>query len=171
MPGLIELGPGLAFGVGVDLGVGAAVNITTGASINLADGNVHLDLLDGSSSSTSGWTPTYNAYANITEKAEVSVDPYVSLKVELAFKLLGGLVDLSSGLTAKPGFTNTFTLEATEIANSTTGASLPSGTNCSQGVELESDFFFNLTAFATEWYETTLYSVEVPLWDYCYDWA
>jgi hypothetical protein len=174
VPGIISLGPGIAFAVGLNLSASAAVNVTTGASVSLSDGNVHLDVVDSSNNAATGWTPTYSGYANITEQAEINVDPYVSVSVELAFELLGGLLDLSTGITATPGFTNQFTLNATETAgfsDTTASASLPTGTGCSQGIELETDFVFNLTAFATEWWSATLYSVDVPLWDYCYNWA
>ncbi|CAI4217815.1 unnamed protein product [Parascedosporium putredinis] len=99
VPGIVKLGPGLDFGIGCDLDVSAAVGVTTSAGTG-----------------TSGWEPQYRASANITERAEVGVDVYVDLTVELAFELLGGLVDLSAGITATPGFDNKFTVAASQGA-------------------------------------------------------
>ncbi|KAI8228281.1 hypothetical protein K4K54_002349 [Colletotrichum sp. SAR 10_86] len=179
VPGVVQLGPGVAFAVGLDFDVSAAVGVTAGLSVNLPDGNVHLDLLDSSKSSATGWEPKYSSYANITEAADVRVDASADVTVELAIKLLGGLVDLSSGLTATPGFDNHFKLRGEQnlgaAGNFTSApvasAEVPSdGLICAEknGVELATDFYFNLTAFATKFWSAELYHTRVPLWDLCY---
>ncbi|WYZ45016.1 hypothetical protein EsH8_VIII_000332 [Colletotrichum jinshuiense] len=180
VPGIVELGPGVAFAVGLDFDVSAAVGVTAGLSVALPAGNVHLDLLHGDKSSATGWEPQYSSYANITQSADVRVDASADVTVELAFKLLGGLVDLSSGITATPGFDNRFKLRGAqnlELAGNFTasptraGADLPAdGLICADknGVEFETDFYFNLTGFATQWWSGELYSTRVPLWDLCY---
>ncbi|KAJ3953848.1 hypothetical protein N0V92_009678 [Colletotrichum tropicale] len=179
VPGVVQLGPGVAFAVGLDFDVSAAVGVTAGLSVNLPDGNVHLDLLDSSKSSATGWEPKYSSYANITEAADVRVDASADVTVELAIKLLGGLVDLSSGLTATPGFDNHFKLRGEQNLGATgnftsapvASAEVPSdGLICAEknGVELATDFYFNLTAFATKFWSAELYHTRVPLWDICY---
>ena len=179
VPGIVSLGPGIAFAIGVDLTASAAVGVRTGLGVTLPDGNVHVDLLDGSRTRTSGWTPQYSSYANITEAADVRLGARADVTVQLAVKLLGGLVDLSSGITASPGFDNVFRLRGNQTAqisgtgkNVTTGVSVPADGKdacaVNNGVEFKTDFIFELKAFATQWWSKKIYGVTVPLWDYCY---
>lgn len=173
VPGIVKLGPGIAFAIGVDLAASGKVDAVAGFGIALPAGNVHVDLLDSSKSANTGWTPQYHSYANVTEKAEVGVNASASVTVELAINVLGGLLDLSTGLTATPGFNNKFTLESTQAVNGTangTVVSLPDGQGCDQGIGLKSDFVFDLTAFATQWWSTSLYNTEIPIVDMCYEW-
>ncbi|OLN81031.1 hypothetical protein CCHL11_09995 [Colletotrichum chlorophyti] len=179
VPGLVELGPGVAFAIGLDLDISAAVGVSAGLSVALPAGNVHLDLVNGAKSSATGWEPKYSSYANITEQADVRIDASADVTVQLAAKLLGGLIDLSSGITASPGFDNRFKLRGDQKlqlnGNFTSvphaSADVPKdGLVCAEknGVEFATDFYFNLTAFATKWWSGELYSTRVPLWDLCY---
>ncbi|EFQ30558.1 hypothetical protein CGRA01v4_12553 [Colletotrichum graminicola] len=180
VPGVVELGPGVAFAVGLDLNVSAAVGVTAGLSVGLPAGKVHLDLLDFGKSSATGWDPVYSSHANITESADVHVNTTADVTVRLAIDLLGGLVDLSAGITATPGFDNTFKLRGDQklgLAGNFTSppteavADVPKdGLVCAEknGVEFATDFTFNLTGFATKYWSGELYSVRVPLWDVCY---
>ncbi|KZL84543.1 isoamyl alcohol [Colletotrichum incanum] len=180
VPGLVQLGPGVAFAVGLDFNVSAAVGVTAGLSVALPAGNVHLDLLHSDKSSATGWEPKYSSHANITESADVHVDTSADVTVQLAFELLGGLVDLSAGITASPGFDNTFKLRGEQnlaLAGNFTSkptqsvADVPKdGLVCAEqnGVEFATDFYFKLTGFATKWWSGELYSTRVPLWDVCY---
>ncbi|GKU11714.1 isoamyl alcohol [Fusarium langsethiae] len=170
VPGILSLGPGIAFAVGVDVDTSAAVAVRAGAGISIPAGNVHLDALDGSKNSATGWEPQYTSYADISESVEVGLNASASLTVQLTFKLLGGLVDLSSGLTAKPEFVNKFSLDAVQSGHASNGGaggsiSTPPG-EC--GVALKSDFVFDLDGFATRWVKGNLYHVEVPITDICY---
>ncbi|KAJ4114730.1 hypothetical protein NW768_011284 [Fusarium equiseti] len=170
VPGILSLGPGIGFAVGVDVDTSAAVSAHVGAGISIPAGNVHLDALDGSKNSATGWEPQYTSYANISESVEVGLNARASLTVQVTFKLLGGLVDLSSGLTATPGFLNKFSLSAVQeghASNDGVGGSVhtPPG-EC--GVSLKSDFVFDLDGFATRWVKGNLYHVEVPITDMCY---
>ncbi|KAK2026579.1 hypothetical protein LX32DRAFT_665189 [Colletotrichum zoysiae] len=180
VPGVVELGPGVAFAVGLDLNVSAAVGVTAGLSVGLPAGKVHLDFLDWDKSSATGWDPVYSSHANITESADVRVDTSADVTVKLAFNLLGGLVDLSSGITASPGFDNTFKLRGDQklglSGNFTSApaeavADVPKdGLVCADknGVEFATDFYFNLTGYATKYWSRELYSTRIPLWDVCY---
>ncbi|KAH8679955.1 hypothetical protein BGZ60DRAFT_428250 [Tricladium varicosporioides] len=171
VPGLIELGPELKFAVEADISASEAVKLTTGLGIALADGNVHLDLLTGGKTTTSGWVPTYSASADISGQAVASIDPYASLTVEIAINFFGGLVDLSSGITAKPGFQNDFVLSAAAGVDLTGVKNVTSTGTCAEGLLLSSNFTFAVDAFATQWYNTELYAVTVPIVEECFSWA
>ncbi|KAE8378042.1 hypothetical protein BDV26DRAFT_262400 [Aspergillus bertholletiae] len=176
IPGIVQLGPGVAFGLEMDISASTAVDVAAGMSIAMPDGNVHVDLLNSVNTVATGWTPTYHPYANISAQAHVQADASATVTVEMALSFLGGLVDLSSGLTAKPGIANTFLLDAkldTAHAKNTTatGAILDThiGDNsCGEGVSWKSDFTFSLDAFATRSWSTTLVETGIPLWDLCY---
>ncbi len=179
VPGIISLGPALAFAIGADLGVNAAVTITADLAVKIAAGNAHLDFLNSSLSSATGWKPTFTAAANITEKAAASIDPFAEVTVELQFVLLGGLLDLSGGVTAQPRFNNDFILTATQTLEGATNGSTSSGSvtqpssgagQCTQGLEIKSEFEFSVIAFVTQWWHETLYHVTVPVADKCYTW-
>lgn len=177
VPGIVSLGPGLAFGLHVDVEASAAVDLYAGVDFSLPNGNVHLDMLDGFRTTTSGWEPQYDTFANASQHADVSLDVGADLSVILSFKLLGGLVDLSSGFTASPGFENSFKLRGEQEAkvNGTfqgisAGIDVPKDAiSCADtnGLEFVSDFLFSLSAFATKWWEKELYNVRVPIVDYC----
>ncbi|KAK8117762.1 uncharacterized protein PG998_006043 [Apiospora kogelbergensis] len=141
IPGVVSLGPGVAFGIGLDLATSAGVNVTAGAGISLPGGNVHLDLQGGASAATSGWQPQYTSFARISEKGEVQANVSASVTVQLAVKFLGGLIDLSSGLTAEPAFNNHFTLDGAQSADLEHGVDPLASTDvCGNGVQLKSDF-------------------------------
>lgn len=177
VPGIVQLGPGIAFGLAVDVDATAAVGLYAGVDISMPAGNVHVDFLDGAKTGTSGWEPEYNSYANITQAADVRLDVGADVTVQLKFKLLGGLIDLSSGVTASPGFANTFKLRGEQDfnVNGTTkaisaGIEIPQDAlECADtnGIEFVSDFVFKVSAFATKWFNRELYSVRLPLVDYC----
>lgn len=173
IPGILQFGPALNFAIGAAVDVDAALDVIldVGAALN---GSVHLDFV-GNDTTAAGWEPTYYANLTFTEEAAVAVTPYVELTVELEFEILGGLLDLSGGLTPRVEFP----LGATLLAGQTIDAA---GTNvtvnpvaadgvCANGVELTSDFVFTLDAFVTQFYEVELYSVTVPIADECYTWA
>jgi hypothetical protein len=177
VPGVVSLGPGLAFGLSVNVKASAAVDLYVGADMALPAGNVHIDFLDGFRTTTSGWEPKYNTFANASQSADVSLDVGADLSVMLQFKLLGGLVDLSSGFTASPGVANSFKLRGKQQASVrgslkeiSAGIVVPTDAiSCTDANALEfvSDFFFSLSAYATKWWKKELYAVRVPIVDYC----
>lgn len=170
IPGILTIGPELVFGVGVDLSASGTVTVAADVGVAVTDGNVHLDFKNSSSSSASGWTPTYTSKVNITEKTAVSIDPFINLSVELAFEVLGGLLDLSIGLDAQPRFNNDFTLTAAQDV-SPAGVDQPTATGvCDQGIKVTSEFVFNLFANVTQFWSDTIYSVAVPIANECYSW-
>lgn len=179
VPGIVSLGPALDFAIGVDLVADAAASVTTDLGARIADGNFHLDFLDRSRSSATNWKPTFHAAASISKHAAVTIDPYVDVTARLDFQLLGGLLDLSGGMTARPRFTNDFTLNGNQQFNATwhrrdegrthaVSRSQGEFAGCAKGLGIKSDFEFTLVAFVTQWWEKTVYSVAAPIADECY---
>jgi hypothetical protein len=177
VPGIITFGPELLFSVGADLDVGAAVDVVLDVGAEISNGTVHIDFVDWNSTGAAGWEPTYHANLTLTEKAKVSVDPYVEFTVGVEFKLLGGALDLSGGLTPRATFPTTVTLDAGQAIGAGSGANTSvtqpgaGSSNCTNGAGVSSDFDFSLTAFVTQWYKQVIYNVEVPIADECYSWV
>ncbi|WYZ43533.1 hypothetical protein EsH8_VI_001232 [Colletotrichum jinshuiense] len=170
IPGIIKLGPALGFAIGVELEADAAASVTADLGLSFPDAKLHLDLVNSSLSTATGWDPVWTANANISEKAAVGVNPYVDLGVQLVFEILGGAIDLSSGVTSRSKLVNDFTLSASQGAG-TGGIGIgQDNTGCQEGFAIKSDFFFSVIGFATQWWSQELYSVEVPVADECYTW-
>ena len=190
VPGIVSIGPALAFAVGADLGASASASITADLGVAIPAGNVHLDFLDASKSSATGWEPKFTAVANITEKIAASIDPFAEVTVELQFQLLSGLLDLSGGITARPAFNNDFILTATQPLigggggegegknGSNTNVSTtvyhrprmvrPRQIQCDQGLEIKSEFAFTVVGFVTQFFKRTLFETTVPIADKCF---
>jgi len=171
VPGILTLGPELIFAVDAEVYASAETTLTTEVQVGLADGNVHVDLLDESNTTTSGWVPTYNASAAILGVAEAQLNPTASLTIEIEISIFGGLIDLSTGVTATPGFTNDFILTAAAGVDLTGYEDLTDAGTCTNGLAIDSDFVFAVEAFATEWYSTKLYSVDIPILKECFEYA
>jgi len=171
VPGILELGPELSFSVSADIAASEAVDLTATASISLADGNVHVDLLNEDLTTTSDWSPDYSVGGTVSGVAVASINPYAGLTVEIGINFFAGLIDLSSGLTASPGFTNVFTLTGGESIDLSGLTNLTSEGTCGNGLALQSDFTFNVLAFVTEWWSDTIYTVDVPIVNECYPWV
>lgn len=175
VPGILTFGPELSFAVGAFVDIDSAIDVTLDIGADLANGTIHLDFV-GDETAAEGWEPTYYANLTLSEEATVEVAPFVSVTVGLDFTILGGLLDLSGGLTPKVEFPVTATFNATQDAAVSTGTNVTvtqvdsSGT-CSNGVEVVSEFEFTLDAFLTEFWDTTLYSATVPIADECYTWT
>jgi hypothetical protein len=170
VPGVLELGPQLQFSVDAEVSASEAVTVTSEVTLAIADGNVHVDLLDESNTGTSGWNPTYTASANISGEVVAELNPTAALTVEIAINFFSGLLDLSTGLTASPGFDNSFILTAAEGIDLNGVQNLTTSGTCAEGLELASNFTFSVEAFVTEFYSTELYSVELPILDKCFSW-
>ncbi|KLU90882.1 hypothetical protein MAPG_09407 [Magnaporthiopsis poae ATCC 64411] len=160
-----------------DLG---AVGVKTQLSARMPAGNVHIDMKNKFKTTATGWNPKWEADAQISQKAEVQADVFASLKVELAVKILGGIIDLSSGLTAIPRVNNKFTLHGEQdVATGGSFTSIggefsqkkPSVAPCEQGVSLKSDFVFALDGHLTKYWTGRLYNVTVPITDNCWNWV
>lgn len=173
VPGILTFGPELSFAVGADLDVDAAVDITLDVGADIQSASLHLDFV-GDSTAAKNWTPIYHANLSLTEEANIAVTPFLSVTVGLDFAVLGGLLDLSGGLTPEVRFPVSVGLNAEQDVGVVPGSNVtvtqPVGGVCAQGLEVESDFEFKLDAFITEFWSETLYNVTVPIADECYSW-
>lgn len=187
IPGIIQFGPSLVFGVGAEISSPKALTASAKYSIELTKGNVHVDVLNSSASGTSGWAPVFDVIANVSGPGKVEFNPSASIAVELTVKILAGLVNLSSGITAKPSFKNSLTLNDIDIdletkrdtindsaflhdkgfidsrSTNTTG-------NCSHGLAVESEFGFGVDLYVSDYYNTTLFDYKKQIADKCYTW-
>lgn len=175
IPGILSFGPELSFAVGASVDIDAAIDVVLDVGAEIANGTMHLDFV-GNETVAEGWAPTYYANLTLSEEGVIGVTPFFSVTVGLDFTILSGLLDLSGGLTPKVGFPLTATLDATQEVSASSGSNLTitqvgaSGT-CSNGLEVVSDFEFTLDAFLTEFWETNLYNVTVPIADECWSWT
>jgi hypothetical protein len=170
VPGIVELGPELQFSVSAEVAASEAATLTTSLGTELGDGNVHLDFLTEDETTTSGWIPTYSVSTNISGNASATLNPTAAVTIELAIIFFGGILDLSSGVTAKPGFENDFTLTAAEDVDLNGVKNVTSGGVCAEGLALSSNFTFVVEAFVTEFWIDEVYSVVVPIVDECFSW-
>jgi len=89
--------------------------------------------------------------------------------VQIEISIFGGIIDLSTGLIASSGFTNDFVLTAATGVDLTGYEDLTNATTCENGLAVDSEFVFDVVAFATQWYKTTLYSVALPILKSCFE--
>ncbi|KAK2012216.1 hypothetical protein LZ32DRAFT_532447 [Colletotrichum eremochloae] len=170
IPGIIKLGPALGFAIGVELDANAAAGITTDFGLTFPDAKLHFDLVNTAATAATGWNPVWSANANITQKAAVSVNPYVELGVKLVFEIMGGAVSLTSGVDTRSKLNNDFILNASQEAGTGGTGIGQDNTNCQEGFAIKSDFFFSVVGFATQWWSQELWNIEVPVADECYTW-
>lgn len=175
VPGILTFGPEVSFEVGAELAVDAAVDIVVDVGADIQNATLHLDFV-GDATAADNWTPIYHANVTFTEEASIAVTPFLSVTVGLEFEVLGGLLDLSGGLTPSVRFPVSVDLEAEQEVGVSTSTnvtvSIPSDNGtCANGLEVQSDFEFLLDAFVTEFFSVTLYNVTVPIADECYSWA
>lgn len=169
VPGIITLGPELLFAIGLDVDVAAGVTVTGSAGAGLQNGRVHLDFLDTNKTSVTPWTPVYNAKLNLSQRALAKADTWIDVTFQLIVQVLGGVVDLSAGLTARPRFNNEFAFTASQEIDQG-GVTQPGDLVCAQGLSVKSDFTFSLFAFVTKLWSSTIYNVQVPIAEECYTW-
>ncbi|KAJ0116173.1 hypothetical protein J7T55_005119 [Diaporthe amygdali] len=171
IPGILSLGPsaGISFGGEVTASVGGAVTVDFTSA--MPNGSIHLDMVHWDQSTSYGWTTEKTATYNTTEKAQLTLKPFIDFTVEFACELFDGLLDLSTGITAEPSFPFVTTATATQYHNATGGVTYPNSTDtCLNGLSEEIDFEFTIKAFATQFLSVTLYDYKVELWKGCLNW-
>lgn len=177
--GILTFGPEISLSVGAALDLDASVDVALDLGAAIANGTLHLDLVGPDATAAGGWDEaTYYANLTLAEEASVDVTPFVSVTVGIDFEILGGLVDLSSGLTPRVSFPTTAKLGAEQdigVGSGTNGTftvTQPSSDGtCTNGLNVESDFQFTLDAFVTEYWSQTLYSYTADIVDECYSWV
>ncbi|KAF3760364.1 hypothetical protein M406DRAFT_353885 [Cryphonectria parasitica EP155] len=174
VPGIISLGPSAGISFGASVTAAAAGTVTGEFTSQMPNGTIHMDFKDWDSSYSSGWETEHDATFNVTEDVSITLKPYIDFTVEFACKLFDGLIDLSTGVKAEPSFPFVTTATATQAINATSGSvtypNTTSSTACANGLSEAISFEFDVTAFATEWIDISLYEYEVSIWDGCLDW-
>lgn len=173
--GIITFGPELSFAVGADVSADAAVSVVLDLGADIDNATIHLDLV-GDATAAAGWEPTYHANLTLSEAGTVAVTPFVAVTVELALEILGGLLDLSAGLTPEVKFPTTVALDAAQDIDAGSAVTNVSITQkgsgpCADGAEVASAFAFTLDAFVTQFWSANLYNTTVSIADECYSWA
>lgn len=171
IPGIFSLGPAMSVAIGGELTIAGTVSVDAVFDSSMPNGTVHLDFLNPSNSASSGWSTDHNSTYEISEDVAVTVRPLVDFTVEWACNLFGGLVDLSTGIKAEPSFPVVFTATATQDISAAGNVTFPNATmsnSCGNGLKQTVDFEFEVTAFATEWLDVTLYDYKLPISESCY---
>lgn len=175
IPGVLSFGPQISFTIGAELIADAAVDVVLDLSSTIYNGSFTLDYT-GNVSASGSWSPTFDVSVEISEAAEVSVNPFVTSLFELELSILGGALNVSGGIAPNVSFPITVAVDADqEIGggkNETATATDKGSGACENGVELVSDFDFNLDAFVTgQWNDEYAYNVSLPILDQCLSWA
>lgn len=172
IPGILKFGPALDFAIGLDVAAAAKISATTDLALTMPSARVHLDAVNRRNNLATGWTPKFTAQANVTQKAQVGLNPWVELTLEMAIELFGGALDLSTGVTAKPKMVNQFDFAAGQTVG-TGGVGQVTDKDpktCDTGLAVRSDFDFSLIAYVTQFWKNTVYNVHVPVANECYTW-
>lgn len=175
IPGVLSFGPQMAFTIGAEVIADAGVDVVLDLSSTLYNGSFTLDYT-GDVSASGSWSPTFDITVEISEAAGVSVTPFVTSLFELDFSILGGAFNASGGIAPNVSFPTTVALDADEEIgggkNATATVTEKGSGACEDGVELVSDFDFNLDAFVTgKWNDEYAYNVSLPILDQCLSWA
>ncbi|CAJ2505336.1 Uu.00g127300.m01.CDS01 [Anthostomella pinea] len=173
IPKLVRLGPSLKWDIGVDMGAAAAATLSLCVQAAVPDGHVHIDVVDPTRSTASGWTSAAHNVSIDTsdETTTIHASPYVDFGVELALDVLDGRLDLSTGVSVEPKYVNE--LAAPAAGTDDRAPTLPwrpigPGTPTADcGLMWHSAFEFDVIAFATQWVSKTLYSVQAGVTDRC----
>lgn len=167
IPGIIDVGPMVEFALGIEFAAAGAVKASVDFVSTITDANVHLDFLDASKTSSTGWTPQNNVTTDIDAQVELQLNPYADLKVALGVNLFNGMLDMSAGVEAKPTVINAFAVDLDFTYNSASGVTFakPAADQCVNGAWFASTFHFGVEAFVTQFYTKTLYEVDLPIYE------
>ncbi|KAH7323501.1 hypothetical protein BKA65DRAFT_567242 [Rhexocercosporidium sp. MPI-PUGE-AT-0058] len=174
IPGILDVGPALAFKMGVEVSASGTVEMSADLTATISNGHAHIDFLDSKNTVTTGWEPVFTHAVNISAAVEAQVNPFVELTAEMAVKFLGGLLDLSSGIKAKPSLINVFSLQAQFNIDNANNVTIPAATDltCVNGVWFSSAFNFIVTAFVTQFYDVEVFRLDIPIYkSECWTWA
>ncbi|GKT50484.1 uncharacterized protein ColSpa_10665 [Colletotrichum spaethianum] len=174
IPGIIDVGPMVDFSLGIEFAASGTVKASVDVVSTISDVNVHLDFLDASKTSTTGWKPQTNVTTDVNAQVELQLNPFADLTVALGVKLFNGLLDMSAGVEAKPTVVNVFALDLDFSYTSASGVTFtkPTEDQCVNGAWFASNFHFGVEAFVTQFYTKTLYEVDVPIYkSQCWNFA
>ncbi|EFQ27271.1 hypothetical protein CGRA01v4_04329 [Colletotrichum graminicola] len=166
IPGVIDVGPMVNFGLGIDFAAAGSVNASVDITTTISEANVHLDFLDANKTSSTGWNPQTNVTTEVDAEVQLQLNPYADLTVALGVKLFNGLLDMSAGLKSKPTIINALSVDVDFTYDSESGITFekPTGDRCINGAWFASTFHFGVDAFVTQFYKKSLYAVNVPIY-------
>ncbi|KAI6381329.1 hypothetical protein MCOR25_001261 [Pyricularia grisea] len=171
IPGILDVGPLLSFGLGVELSASGTVTVKTGILTTFTDSKVHLDFIDAKSSTATGWKPVTTMDNTFSVDASLQVNPYAELTVGMGVKAFAGLVDLTASVDTKPTLVNSFNAhaEVTSTYKSDTGSitfSAPKNVDkeCKNGAWFASSLQFGVTA-SIGTLSTDLFSTTIPVFE------
>lgn len=174
IPGVLSFGPQISFTIGADASADAAVDVALDLSSEIYNGTITLDYT-GNLTAVGSWDPQFDISVTVSEAAGVAVTPYVTSSFAMEFDILGGAYNASGGIAPQAKFPTTIALDAAEeigAGKNTTATTTEKGTGeCENGVELLSEFSFDLEAFVTgRWNDEYAYNVTIPVVDKCISW-
>ncbi|KAI9051311.1 hypothetical protein LZ554_005412 [Drepanopeziza brunnea f. sp. 'monogermtubi'] len=157
IPGIVAIGPALTIGTGAEVSTSEPIDVQFNITTGLTEGFAHIDLLDPTNSTSSGWSPSYAEGLNVTKGGELEAHPIFDLEPKFAFEFLLGLIYYSVGIRFRAKYFNYFTLQpASEVATPT-----PNGLTCPGGSLLSTGFAFTINFFF--WRdETEMFKYEEP---------
>ncbi|KDN69063.1 hypothetical protein CSUB01_10057 [Colletotrichum sublineola] len=166
IPGIIDVGPMVDFGLGIEFGANGSVNASVGVVTSVSEANVHLDFLDANKTSTTGWELQTSVTTDIDAQVQLQLNPFAALTVALGVKLFKGFLDMSAGVRPKASVINVFSVDVDFTYNSESGATFarPTEDQCINGAWFASTFHFGVDVFATQFYKKNLYAVDVPIY-------
>ncbi|KAK2043401.1 hypothetical protein LZ31DRAFT_621649 [Colletotrichum somersetense] len=166
IPGVIDVGPMVDFGLGIDFAASGSVNASVDVTTTISEANVHLDFLDSNRTSSTGWNPQTNVNTDVDAQVQLQLNPFADLTVGLGVKLFKGLLDMSAGLRSKPTVINAFSVDVDFSYNRESGVTFakPTGDRCINGAWFASTFHFGVDAFVTQFYKKSLYAVDLPIY-------
>ncbi|EKD16084.1 isoamyl alcohol oxidase [Drepanopeziza brunnea f. sp. 'multigermtubi' MB_m1] len=157
IPGIVAIGPALTVGTGAEVSTSEPIDISFNITTGLTEGFAHIDLLNPSKSTSSGWSPSYTEGLNVTKGAEVEVHPIFDLEPKFAFEFLLGLIYYSVGIRFRAKYFNYFTLQPASENPPPTSDAL----SCPGGSLLSNSFAFTINFFV--WRdETEMFKYEEP---------
>ncbi|TLD21325.1 hypothetical protein PspLS_09241 [Pyricularia sp. CBS 133598] len=151
IPGILDVGPILTFGLGVEFGAKGEIKVATGMRSEIKDSTVHIDFLDAKKSTVTGWKPVTSISASkFSADVSLQINPFATLNVAMGVRAFGKLVDLTANVETKPTLVNSFNAhdEASASFSSTTGITFasPKGKKCPNGGWFASQLQFGVTA-------------------------
>jgi hypothetical protein len=165
IPGILDVGPIAAFTVGIEFAASGTVDATLGLKSEIANGQVHLDLLDSSSSSSSGWKPVTTVSSDVAAEVSLQLNPYLDLNLALGVKVFKNAIDLTAGFDVKPQIINAFSADLDFAYASKSGVvfNKPDGATCPNGAWFASSFNMDVIAYVGSIFSKTLFNVNVPI--------
>lgn len=164
----------MEFELGVEVAASGTVDISADLTADISNGYIHLDFLNSRNTVSSGWKPVYTHQINISLAIEAQVNPFVALTAAIGVVFLGGVLDLSSGITARPEILNVFDIDSSFDISNSANVTMPASTddNCLNGMWYSSAFVFIVSALVTQYYSLELYRLDVPLYESgCWTWT